>query len=357
MSSVVRRTPGATAVLTLRHLAHMCNVPYPFLRKIVERDRAIDFYRVFSLKRKNQGLRKRPRFVCVPHPLLMRAQRWIHHNILLYAKPHSASKAYGRDCSILDAAQPHCLATWLIKMDITKFFDAIVENSVQHAFEKLGYQPLISFEMARICTRLRLRGNISKESDKSYSAISKYTNMHLGHLPQGAPTSPVLANLVAHKLDIAISNMAAREEITYTRYADDITLSYRGRKFSRSKAARIIDECYGIMRGMGFFENQTKTRVVPPGSRKIVLGLLVDGVRPRLTPEFKNSMRSHLYYLSKFGPSNHASSRGFDSITGLQNHLYGLAAFAVGVDKKWGRATLKELNSISWPSSFLMPQS
>ena len=100
----------------------------------------------------------------------------------------------------------------------------------------------------------------------------------------------------------------------------------------------------------GLSPNQAKTQIIPPGARKIVLGLLVDGGSPRLTREFKSRLRMHLYYLnhSMIGPGKHAECRGFDSIIGLCAHVRGLIAHAQLVEPDYGEACLEEFNKIAW---------
>ena len=100
----------------------------------------------------------------------------------------------------------------------------------------------------------------------------------------------------------------------------------------------------------GLAPNRAKTQIVPPGARKIVLGLLVDGESPRLCREFKSKLRMHLYYLnhSMIGPGGHAESRGFDSIIGLRAHVLGLIAHARLVEPDYGEARLGEFNNIAW---------
>lgn len=349
------RTPGAAVVLTLAHLAHQIDLPYIFLRAIVERRTETAPYKVFTLKRRDRGQAHRRRFICVPCPSLLRAQRWIHQNILVYASVHPSSKAYCRGSSITDAAKPHCDADWLIKLDVTSFFESIKEPSVFQAYRNLGYEPLVALELARLCTRLLPQKNPLKQSGKNYSKIERYQIESLGHLPQGAPTSPILANIVARSLDEAIEAIALRSNLRYTRYADDITLSFKGTGFTRKHAQAVISECYAAMKSLGFWPNRTKTCVVPPGARKIVLGLVVNKDYPRLTREFREAMRSHIHYLKKFGAVRHAERRGFDSVIGLQNHLFGLTAFAIGIDKTWGKQTLHDLHRIDWPTTFVMP--
>lgn len=350
--------PRVPVLFTLRHLAHETDVPYMYLRKVIARDEAVAPYRVFSLKkRKGIGQGKRYRVICAPEPLLLRAQRWIHDNILKQASAHSASVAYAGGSRILDAAATHCAAKWLIKLDVSNFFESILEPSIYKVFRKFGYQPLIAFELTRLCTRLRENGNMAKLGADIHFRIKYYDNAFIGHLPQGAPTSPLLANLASHDLDTAIALIAARYQLRYTRYADDITLSTKSDAFSRADAATVIHACYAEMQARGLWPNRTKTTIVPPGARKIVLGLLVDGERPRLSREFKERLRMHIHFLQneRIGPVRHAVKRGFDSVLGLQHHLLGLVAFAIGIEADWGTARMRELNAIDWPTALEFP--
>lgn len=345
--------PDATVILSLGHLAHMSDVPYDYLRRVAQREKEFEPYRVFSLERNEEGCNRVPRIIYAPEPLLLRAQRWIHGNVLAKADVHDASTAYGKDCSVVETARRHCEATWLIKMDVSNFFESILEPKIYPVFRRLGYQPLVAFELTRLCTWLRSKGNIARR--RGTTVPGPYIHPSIGHLPQGAPTSPMLANLVAFDLDEEMTRLAKSEGLRYTRYADDITLSFIGEGFSREKASAVIGQCHTLMTARSLWPNRTKTRVIPPGVRKIVLGLLVDGERPALTREFRSRMRQHLYYLETLGPSTHAANRGFDSVIGLQNHLFGLAAYALGVDRGWGREVMSRLRALPWPTFFEMP--
>jgi RNA-directed DNA polymerase len=220
----------------------------------------------------------------------------------------------------------------------------------------MHFEPLVAFEMARLCTRL-VKGNDKSKSAKwsanqrQYKVIGAYTNSRIGHLPQGAPTSPMLANLAVRKLDAEIESIAAAHGLTFTRYADDIALSTNSSTFSRQKARSVIGEVYRAMGSAGFSPNATKTKVVSPGARKVVLGLLVDGNEPRLTREFKARLRQHLHYLvsSQIGPTAHAAKRKFASTQGLCNHVRGLISYATQVEKGFGDACLAKFGNIVWP--------
>jgi len=104
-------------------------------------------------------------------------------------------------------------------------------------------------------------------------------------------------------------------------------------------------------RQVRFSPNTTKTQVIRTRARKVILGLLVDKAEPRLTKDFKKRLQMHLYYLKnpKFGPASHVTNRGFAAVTGLRNHLAGLAAYAAQVEPAYAARIKAELEAISWP--------
>ncbi|MGH8508245.1 MAG: reverse transcriptase family protein, partial [Gammaproteobacteria bacterium] len=122
--------------------------------------------------------------------------------------------------------------------------------------------------------------------------------------------------------------------LVYSRYADDLCLSTDNSTFSRGEATTVIGKIYRVMTDFGLSPNITKTRVSPPGGRKVTLGLLVDGSEPKLTREFRASLRQHIYYITHptIGPAKHAAVRRFDSVMGLRNHIQGLISYARHID-------------------------
>jgi RNA-directed DNA polymerase len=348
-------------VFTLKHLAYLSNVNYGLLRVIASR-RTLNPYRIFRIrKRPSSAGEQRYRIIAVPEPGLLKVQQWITQKILSKAKPHSASVAFSKGDKLIDAATPHCRCRWLIKLDVYNFFESISEIAVYRVFESLGYQPLVSMEMARLCTRLRSsdRGRGGRwwvrwwqwSTIKAYQVWRLGHGDRMGHLPQGAPTSPMLANLAMRDFDKIVTEIANELGLTYTRYADDLTLSTRSNKFSRDKCSQAIGKVYAAMALFGLSPNATKTKIVTPGSRKVVLGLLVDGPKPKLLRDFKTKIRQHLYYLAHpaVGPVAHARSRGFTSVVGLRNHLFGLASFARQIEPTYGTRVQKSLERVNWP--------
>jgi len=346
------QSPNLVPILTLRHLSVLSGVSYNYLREIIERGR--DPYKLFrSNKKPSASGEERYRIICVPEDRLLKLQRWIDHFILDHLEADEASFGFSKGSRIRDAAALHCGASWLIKLDIESFFESVTELQVFRIFHKAGYEPLVSLELARLCTRYRkdkgFRG-MKWRAHPKHTTIPEYNVPWLGYLPQGAPTSPKLSNIALADFDQNVRAIARQHGLTYTRYADDLTLSTRN-DFNRSQASKVIGKVYGQMRSRGFSPQMTKTSVVPPGARKIVLGLGVNSDEPKLTRKFKNMLRLHIHYLTNpnYGPAIHAKHQGNATIHGIRNHVQGLLAFAKGIEPEFSERLNQEFQTVDWP--------
>ncbi|MEH6801288.1 MAG: reverse transcriptase family protein [Halopseudomonas sabulinigri] len=343
-------------IFTLRHLAHITQVPYQSLRNYVTRE--LEDYKIFRVrKRARRGRLASFRVICVPPHNLAIAQQWLAQYVLAKAEPHPSSTAFAPNCRLVDAAAPHCASRWLIKVDVQRFFESISEIDCYRVFRNLGYQPLVSLELSRICTRvgpfngMRRSQKWFRKAPLATSKIGSYAVRRLGHLPQGAATSPMLANLAMNEMDGWMTELADRYGLTYTRYADDLTFSTVDVGFKRADAQKTISAVYRVLSHFGLTPNLAKTTIASPRSRKIVLGLQVDQDAPRLTRAFKMKMRMHLHYLERedVGPLKHAEHRGFSAVTGMRNHLMGLAAYAIQIEPTYGKEIRARLEGVKWP--------
>jgi hypothetical protein len=337
-------------VFTLKHLATETGVSYEFLRSIVERN--IDPYRSFRIKKSvTQPIEDNYRLISIPDPRLMTVQRWINRNILSRGRVHHASGAYAELSDIKKTASVHCGARWLIKLDIRRFFESISEIPPYRVFRGLGYQPLIAFEMSRLCSRRRASAIGARHWAVRHGrqTISAYYAATMGYLPQGAPTSPMLANLSMYSFDEETFAIGSKYGCNYTRYADDIAFSTKRLDFCRRDAESLVSDVYESMGARGLSPHFLKTKLHPPGSRKVVLGLLVDGNSPRLTKEFKDRIRMHLYFVMKFGAIEHQRKRGFVSVRSLRNHIEGLISFAGHIEPTFAQEARIKLSSVAWP--------
>ena len=346
IESVVDQLPHPPSLLTLRHLALRAEVPYATLRRLVSHDP--EAYRSFVVRKRSGGFR----LIHVPEPHLLKTQRWLAKHVLNKVPVHQRSFAFAPETSIVHCAAKHCGSQWLIKLDVRGFFGSISELQIYRIFRSLNYQRLIAFELARLCTfapasspRYEL-GNWRNWKDYK---IEAYSHHGQGYLPQGAPTSPMLSNLAMRELDEILMRIGLKYGLYYTRYSDDMTFSTRSKTFSRSSAKELIGEVRESMMTAGLRLNGGKTTIVPPGSRKVVLGLLVDGTEPALPREFRSHLRQHLHYLEKFGPVAHAQTRNFDTVSGMRRHIRGLIDFANMVDGPYARQLLDRFERITWP--------
>lgn len=355
--AIISANSKLPVIFSLGHLAYLTDTNYGFLRQVVSRSNLATHYRTFRIrKRSSRAGSPSYRIISVPDPRLMYVQRWIASRILTSVDAHQASTAFARKCNIVDAASRHCKARWLIKLDVRDFFHSISERPVYSTFIKLGYQPLVAFELSRLCTR---QVDSSSASEKKrwqsrgwrYKTIKSYATNTVGHLPQGAPTSPMLSNLVARDFDEAVYRVASEHGVRYSRYADDIILSAHSPEFNYPDAKSLLRSVQALLVQHGFFPNRAKTTIVGPGCRRVVLGLLVDGERPRLTKKFRASLRMHLHFLlhKEVGPVKHANARGFDAVGGLRNHIEGLLAFAGQVEPEFAMKLKAEFNQVEWP--------
>jgi RNA-directed DNA polymerase len=346
--SIKKANPDLPVVLTLHHLSHLCDVSVEFLQDVIFRK--VEPYRTFRLQKRGKlnVPARQFRTISVPEPRLMQAQRWIAQHILNRVTPHDASYAFAKERDLVKSAMKHAGARWLVKIDVRRFFESISEQQIYFVFRSLGYPALLCFQLARICTRLPLE---EKPYPLSEPGQLPYRRWPQGHLPQGAPTSPMLANLAVHALDVHLSDMCKQLGWTYTRYADDLTFS-RIDDVRRSSAMQLVNLVEFALKTFGLTLRHSKTSIAPPRARKVMLGVLVDRERPRLTRSFRNNLETHLYALTspKIGARAHMQRRGFASRIGMQRHVAGLLAFAHQVDRSYAAKQYRLFNAVDWSS-------
>lgn len=345
------RQAGLPVIFSLGHLSRITGVDYSLLRATAERRRESANYRMFAIKKRSGGRRH----IHAVTGELFKAHQFINSEILQKLKPHAASFAFHSDGGIRACASEHCGARWLFQFDLANFFYSVNEVDVYSVFVGLGYRPLLAFEMARICTTTRLPKHLSPYLWARHSYNSHTYQFYadrsgvMGVLPQGAPTSPMLGNLVARALDEELTEFSVQHGFVYTRYADDLTLSCSGDLPRGMAIGSLHRKVTGIIRKSGFRENPDKTRVAGPGSKKMVLGLLVDGEVPRLSKEIFKRIDRHLHAAAKYGISEVAQHEKFDSPIGFYNHLSGLIAFVKDVDRVRWEAFHSRFSSLQSP--------
>ncbi|HDR9250229.1 reverse transcriptase family protein [Burkholderia vietnamiensis] len=318
-------------VFSLRHLSGIVGVSYKMLRESVRRKREAANYRIYRIAKRDGTFRH----IHEVTSDLFRVQTFLAHEILAKVSPHPAAFAFHAGGGIKKCAAQHCGARWIFQYDLSNFFYSINEADVYRLFCHLGYRPLLAFEFARLSTTIRMppymAGIINMVSPDHIGMPYADACNKLGVLPQGAPSSPAISNLVAKDLDDRLTKVAVHYNLVYTRYADDITISAMdvGKGRSRGEIHRSVIHA---IRKSGFVENESKTRIAGPGSMKLVLGLLVDGPQPRLSRQMYERVDTRLYACRKFGLEATADFYKFDSAYGFYNHLAGLLSFIKDVD-------------------------
>ncbi len=233
------------------------------------------YYREFDIRKTNGSLRK----ITEPLPSLKEIQIWILHNILYKVNVSPFAKAYIPNRGLISNAKFHLGKKTLLTLDISDFFPSINMSSIHQIFSKLGYSPLISNLLAKLCCLEQ-------------------------KLPQGAPTSPYLSNIYFRSADEEISKFCKVNEIRYTRYADDLSFSS-----DNLDTTRVIELVTASVDKLNLKINQEKTKIMTSNMRQTVTGIVVN--QKLQAPLYKrNKIRQELHYIKKFGFENHVNHVG-----------------------------------------------
>lgn len=229
-------------------------------------------YHRFRIAKRSGGIRE----LSVPSDGTKRLQRLILARVLGGLRAHPAACAYERGKSIAHNAAPHVGQAVVIKLDIVDFFPATRLDRVQKYFQRVGY----SRKAARLLTRL---------------------TTYQDGLPQGAPTSPRLSNLVNYGIDVRLANLAAGRGGVYTRYADDITFSLPYDNPSHVRG--IVQHVRRILRAYGYeLHQKKKLKILRRHHRQLVTGLVVNQ-RLNLPRQKRRELRAVLHHLQTGRPA------------------------------------------------------
>ncbi|MCB1681463.1 MAG: RNA-directed DNA polymerase [Alphaproteobacteria bacterium] len=233
---------------------------------------------------------KSPRLIESPKGKLKKFQRKILSEILNKIPPHEAAHGFARNRSIITHALLHTEKECVASFDLKDFFHAVPPARIASLFRALGYP----HEVSRILSGLCLHA-----PDAHYLG-SPLTNLPFPvqkkilspHLPQGAPTSPALANLCAFRLDVRLQSLAQSMDLTYSRYADDLTFS--GGKDLKKQFSYLRGTLSEIAAQQGFKLNPEKTRLMTQAQRQVVTGVVVNK-RPNISRAEYDRLKATLY--------------------------------------------------------------
>jgi retron-type reverse transcriptase len=256
---------GLPALSTPSDLAIALGISIPRLRWLAfHRDVATRVHYVrFTVPKKSGG----QRVLSAPHRSLGRAQRWIFEQIVSKLPAEAAAHGFLPGRSILSNARPHSGQRIVVNLDLEGFFPSIGFPRVRKVFERAGYSPAVATIMALLCTE-------SPRTIAVFEGATFYVATGPRGLPQGACTSPGLSNQVARRLDRRLSGLAAKLDLAYTRYADDLTFS--GDEGLEGKIGYLIARVRHIAQEEGFCLNESKTRVQRRNRPQMVTGLVVN---------------------------------------------------------------------------------
>ena len=250
-----------------------------------------DHYSRFEIPKRAGGVRR----ISSPKPAMRSAQQWIRERILQQLPVHAAAMAFRPGTSIVDNARLHAGAALVVRIDLKEFFPTITFVRVRGFFESLGYNPGVATVLALVCTDAP-RARVTMDGLTRHVAIGERS------LPQGACTSPDLANLVSARLDARLTGLAGNRSWTYTRYADDLVFSTSSLEEEGIKLVRAVSR---ICLDEGFTVNVKKTRIMRQPNRQMVTGLMVND-EVRLTRRDLKRIRSFLH---------HCETRGFEEVS------------------------------------------
>lgn len=232
-------------------------------------------YRRVQLPKKGGGCRS----LSVPDPVLKAIQRQITDTLLIHMPVSRFAAAYRCGSSVMHNAAPHIGKDVVLKLDILHFFDSIRYSAVKDA----AFPPQIYAEPLRILLTM----------------LCYYRDT----LPQGAPSSPAISNILLYPFDEQIGQWCAARGIAYTRYCDDMTFS------GSFDPKQVIHLAASELSKLGFLLNTQKTRILRPGQQQCVTGLIVNE-KLSVPADLRRKVRQDLYYCQKYGIHSHLQHLG-----------------------------------------------
>ena len=272
---------------SMRQLNFYCNPNHDFHR-----------YRQFKIKKKSGEYRQ----ITAPRSKSFKLMlQYINEILKSIYKPSPQAMGFIEGRSVVSNATMHKGQNYVFNIDLKDFFPSVEQARVWRRLQVKPYQmptPIASL-IAGLCAMRIPREKVNEralhENDKHFLYV----------LPQGAPTSPILTNMVCEKLDHLLGGLAKRFGLNYTRYADDITFSSMHYVYSKNGAFRT--ELKRIISEQGFTINDKKTRLQKKGTRQEVTGVIVNQ-KLNVTQRYIRDIRNILHIWKRYG-YNDAYSR------------------------------------------------
>jgi retron-type reverse transcriptase len=235
----------------------------------------------FTVPKKGGGTR----ILSAPHRTLATAQRWVHDQILRRLPVETPCHGFVPGRGTVSNAAVHAGQEIVVGLDLKDFFPSVGFARVRSVFGRLGYSPAVATILALLCTEC-------PRSMVEYGGTRYHVATGPRGLPQGACTSPALSNQVARRLDNRLAGLAARLDLRYTRYADDITFS--GSAALEPRLGYLLGKVRELVEDEGFALNDKKTRVRRRYAAQVVTGLVVND-RPGVSRRDVRRLRAILH--------------------------------------------------------------
>ncbi len=256
-----------------------------------------DNYKVFKIKKSNGSFRK----IYEPNSTLKYIQRQILKNILENKKVSKYATAYQKGKSLKDNASVHVGKKIILKLDIKNYFDSISFYSIYNNCFPIEYFP------------------------KGIGMLLTYLCTYNGYLPQGASTSAYISNLVMKDFDDELGNWCDENNITYTRYSDDMTFS------GDFNLALIIKKVKNMLSKLGLELNKNKIHIIKQNQQQKVTGIVVNE-RMQAERKYRKEIRKEIYYIKKYGSDFHLDRINYKDKEKYLNKLYGRILFVLQIN-------------------------
>ncbi|CAB3768016.1 reverse transcriptase [Burkholderia sp. MSh2] len=281
------------------------------------------------------------RLVEIPKGRLREAQRRVLHGLLDRIAPHDAAHGFRRGRGIVSFAAPHADRDVVVRFDLADFFVSVRAARIHALFVTLGYPAEVARTLTGLCTnRVPSARLLAPDLRDRFDWIGRQRYRER-HLPQGAPTSPALANLSAFRFDMRLAALARSLDATYTRYADD--LAFSGGGALAREVERLQVRVAAIALEEGFALQLRKTRVMRRGVRQQLAGVVVNR-HPNLARDEFDRLKAILTNCIRSGPA----SQNRDAHPDFRAHLAGRVAQAAALNAARGAKLRALFDRIAW---------
>jgi hypothetical protein len=297
----------------------------------------------YRLLARSSGL---PRVIEIPKARLKEVQRWVLHAILDHIPAHARAHGFVPGRSVISHAQAHSGHELLLRLDLRDFFAQVSAGRVFGILRTAGYAPPVAHVLTGLVTNV-VPQTVWQAYPRPATARLVQPRFWLGralatpHLPQGAPTSPALANLAAHRLDRRLAGLAAALGLHYSRYADD--LAFSGPTPSPMGVEGLLASVARVVRAEGFSVNPAKSLERTRAARQTVCGIVVNE-RPNVTRGEYDALKAILHNAARHGPASQNRSAHPD----FRAHLEGRIAWVAALNPARGEKLGRRFAQIDW---------